>query len=165
MRKKILILLMLFSLLTLTACEKKETNNSDAIKFKEEYESKNDTLKSVSISSNNPFIYKTADDIINMKNNKETFLVFIGKSDDELSRDSIESLISVSYDNDLDTIYYVNSDYDKLFELIDKSEAIPVVFNVLNGEVEDVSFDLNKDGIEDIIKDTVETLNTCNSEC
>ena len=81
MKNKILIIsLMLTIIFTLTACGKEESKNVDAIMFKEEYESLNGKTNSndkayrnISIDADNPFVYITAEELVEKINNKETF--------------------------------------------------------------------------------------------
>lgn len=114
MKKKIvIILLIVISLVGLTACSKKE--KSDALKFKEEYEKINNEKTSygtinreVSISKDNPFIYKSAEEINEMIENKETFAVYFGFATCPWCRSVIETLIETAKEKGLDTIYYVD---------------------------------------------------------
>lgn len=114
MKKKIvIILLIVISLVGLTACSKKE--KSDALKFKEEYEKINNEKTSygtinreVSISKDNPFIYKSAEEINEMIENKETFAVYFGFATCPWCRSVIETLIEIAKEKGLDTIYYVD---------------------------------------------------------
>lgn len=114
MKKKIVILLLIvISLVGLTACSKKE--KSDALKFKEEYEKINNEKTSygtinreVSISKDNPFIYKSAEEINEMIENKETFAVYFGFATCPWCRSVIETLIETAKEKGLDTIYYVD---------------------------------------------------------
>lgn len=114
MKKKIVILLLIvISLVSLTACSKKE--KSDALKFKEEYEKINNEKTSygtinreVTISKDNPFIYKSAEEINEMIENKETFAVYFGFAACPWCRSVIETLIETAKEKGLDTIYYVD---------------------------------------------------------
>lgn len=117
MKNKFLIITMLFlTLFTLTACKSYKPENTDAKKFKDEYESLNGTkrqkdskiIRSINISENNPMIYKEAKDIVKMINNKETFVVYFGFADCPWCRSVIPTLIDVANDLELDTIYYVD---------------------------------------------------------
>ena len=108
--KKLAVFLMVFiSLFTLTACTK-----TDAEKFKEEYEKLNNTtindkkVRNVSISKDNQVIYKTEKDIVEMMDNKESFVVYFGFSKCPWCRSVIETLLKVAKDTNLDTIYYVD---------------------------------------------------------
>ena len=189
MKKKIIIITILIIFL-LTGCNKKEennnnnnnnNNNAEAIKFKQEFEELNENYLGLSVVNNNPFVYKSYDDINNMINNKETFLVFIGRPDNNYSRSIVEPLISSSKDNDLEVIYFVDNDFGMFTDLLNQKEIIPIVFNVLNGKIESITKGYNKykgeknltdeirkenyDILNPLVKDTIDTINTCNSEC
>jgi thiol-disulfide isomerase/thioredoxin len=91
-------------------------SNNDAIKFKKEYESLNGTtrekdgktIRSINIPKNNPMIYSTADEVVKMINDKQTFLVYFGFEDCPWCRSVITNLIKAANDANLDKIYYVN---------------------------------------------------------
>lgn len=113
MKKRFIFILFIFiGLFIITWC----SNNKDSLKFKEEYESLNGTktsysdsnYRSVNISKRNPFVYSTADDILDMINNKETFYVYFGSSYCPWCRSVIEEAINSSIDNKIDKIYYVD---------------------------------------------------------
>ncbi len=106
------ILLVLLLTFSLTGCVDK---NSDAYKFKKEYESYNNEKNSngkeyrtVKIPNDNPFIYKTADEIAQMMENRETFVVYFGFSTCPWCRSVLSTLIDVAKDNNLEKIYYVD---------------------------------------------------------
>lgn len=113
MKKRFIFILFIFiGLFIITWC----SNNKDSLKFKEEYESLNGTktsysdsnYRSVNISKRNPFVYSTADDILDMMNNKETFYVYFGSSYCPWCRSVVEEAINSSIDNKIDKIYYVD---------------------------------------------------------
>ncbi|MBQ9318844.1 MAG: hypothetical protein IJR82_04370 [Bacilli bacterium] len=120
--KKNLIVCLLVLVLIISGCgrvkdkeeDKKVDNTQDALKFKEEYESLNgvenngNTIRTVNISKDNPFVYKEAGDIVEMMNDKETFIVYFGFSKCPWCRSMIETLIKVAKDYQIDTIYYVD---------------------------------------------------------
>ena len=113
--KKILILLIIFtSVFIITGCSDKQKEITDAEKFKEEYESVNGKeiyekkARKISISKNNPFIYKNAKDIVEMMEQDETFLVYFGFNTCPWCRSVIEELIHVAEDNKIEKIYYVD---------------------------------------------------------
>ena len=108
--KKIIILLI--TLVLLTSCAKKET---DANKFKKEYENKNseeiiagENYRKLDISKNNPFVYSSGDEIVNKIENKETFYVYIGSSKCPWCRSVIEKFIEIASLNNIDKVYYVD---------------------------------------------------------
>ncbi len=111
MKKIFTLFLSISLLLTITGCGFKE---SDAKKFKEEYESLNNEengnhkIRPVSIDKNNPIIYSTADDIVNMIDEKETFVVYFGFAKCPWCRSMIETLFKVADDNKISKIYYVD---------------------------------------------------------
>ncbi len=74
---------------------------TDGQKFKEEY----DYLE---IDHNNPFIYKTASEIVDLINNKETFLVYFGYASDENVKKVLPIMIKALNDEKVNKIYYVN---------------------------------------------------------
>lgn len=115
-KKIIPILVMLLVLLNITGCrDKKNIQSEDALKFKEEYESINDTSNSsgkkhrvLSISKDNPFIYATGEEIVKKMEKNETFYVYFGSSYCPWCRSVIEKAIEVAKKNNIDTIYYVD---------------------------------------------------------
>jgi len=116
MRKIISLILIILSVIVVTGCEKKETKLTDAEKFKEEYESLNNTtnekngkkIRNLSIPEDNPMIYKTAEEISKMIDNKETFIVYFGFKDCPWCRSVVEELINVAKDKNIGRIYYVD---------------------------------------------------------
>ena len=90
-------------------------NDSDNIKFKNEYESlngtKNDsgkTIRSISISQDNPFRYANEVDIVDMINDKKSFLVYFGFAKCPWCRSVLPNLVRALKDYNIDTIYYVD---------------------------------------------------------
>ena len=113
MKKKILlIIVLLIGIISITGCEKKEL--TDAEKFKEEYESLNNKtikkkkVRNVSISKENPIIYKEAKDIIEMMDSKKTFIVYFGFNDCPWCRSMVETMLEVAKDYNIDEIYYID---------------------------------------------------------
>lgn len=113
--KKVFISIML--LLSLTGCSNKELKEelTDALKFKEEYESLNEETNNngnkyrlLEIEEGNPFIYKSASDIVEMIDNKETFVVYFGFASCPWCRSVVPSLIEVATDLGISSIYYVD---------------------------------------------------------
>jgi thiol-disulfide isomerase/thioredoxin len=117
--KKIKFLLVLFvAIILLTGCSKKESEvvETDATKFKEEYESLNGTInessgseiRTISISEDNPIIYKEAGDIVSAIENKETFLVYFGFASCPWCRSVVPTMLSVASNLGIKKIYYVD---------------------------------------------------------
>ncbi|MGN1275853.1 MAG: hypothetical protein ACI4UK_02535 [Floccifex sp.] len=134
---------LLVLLLICVGCSQKE---SDQMKFKNEYENlngtirekDNQTIRSLSIDQDNPFIYATSKDILEKIENKESFLVYFGFADCPWCRSAIETFISSCKENNISVVYYVdvkdirdeiddqlnttkqgNPDYMKLIEVLD----------------------------------------------
>lgn len=116
MKKILVIILTLAILVTLTGCTKKEITKTDAIKFKEEYESLNGTknesngkeYRTISIDEDNPFIYSTAEEISKKIDDKETFIVYFGFKECPWCRSVLEELVEVAKKNNIEKIYYVD---------------------------------------------------------
>ena len=130
MKKVLLSLLIVLSIFTLTSCGKKEVKNSDAIKFKEEYEKLNGeqnrngvTYREVKIDEKNPFVFATAEEIQEKIDNKETFAVYFGFNSCPWCRSVITTLIEVAKDLKVDKIYYVDVlDIRDTYELNSKNK-------------------------------------------
>ncbi len=140
LKKKFLMLLIIFvCLFTMTACNQKDNNTNkskveeDSIKFKEDYEKLNGktrdkdgkTIRTIEISKDNPFKYKTEDELIQAINNKETFIVYFGFNDCPWCRSVVPTLIEVAKDLKIDNIYYVDvKEIRDVLELDDDNKAI-----------------------------------------
>ncbi len=105
--------------------------NQDALKFKTDYEAVNgekvgdNEVRTLSIPEDNPFIYKTEDELVEMINNKESFVVYFGFPKCPWCRSVLPSLIDAAKKNKIDKIYYVNVlDIRDTYELNDKNEAV-----------------------------------------
>ena len=106
-------MIIVLSLFLLTGCVDK---NSDAYKFKEEYESINNKenenngkkYRELSIPTDNPIEYATAKDIVEKINNKETFIVYFGFKECPWCRSIITELLNVASDKEVEKIYYVD---------------------------------------------------------
>ena len=112
MKKIEIIVITLISLFLLTGCVDK---TSDAYKFKTEYESINNKdnghgkkYRRLTISNDNPFVYSTAEEILEKVNKKETFIVYFGFKECPWCRSIIEELIHAAKDKKVDKIYYVD---------------------------------------------------------
>ncbi len=130
MKKIILSLLIVLSVFTLSSCGKKEVKNTDAIKFKEEYEKLNGeknrngvTYREVEIDEENPFVFATAEEIQEKIDNKETFAVYFGFNSCPWCRSIITTLIEVADDLNIEKIYYVDVlDIRDTYELNSKNK-------------------------------------------
>ena len=115
MKKKFLILILLFiTIFATNACDNKKINDA-SLAFKEEYESLNGKTnkngkihRTVSIDEFNPYEKVTASDILNKIENKETFYVYFGDKLCPWCRSVIEKSIEIANKNNINKIYYVN---------------------------------------------------------
>lgn len=117
MKKKVLIVVaILVAALAFVFIHKMhfDYKNSDAYKFKVEYESlngvKNDygkTYRTLNISKKNRMIYSTAKEIVEKTENKETFIVYFGFNKCPWCRSMVENLVDLSIENEMD-VYYVD---------------------------------------------------------
>ncbi len=89
--------------------------NPDAVKFKEEYESLNNTdngkdknYRAVEINDENVFVYVTAEELAEKIDNDETFIVYFGFKSCPWCRSVISTLDKVSREKKVDKIYYVD---------------------------------------------------------
>lgn len=108
------------------------TTVTDAYKFKNEYESVNDQetssgkkIRNLTIADNNPFVYKTPEELVKMIEDKKTFVVYFGFSTCPWCRSVINSLVDASLEKEVKKIYYVDvKEIRDKFELNDNNEAV-----------------------------------------
>lgn len=92
----------------------KNSEFSDALKFKKEYESLNGKVsygenkyKDLNISKNNPIKYSNSNEIIDVINNG-TGIIYLGFPECPWCRTAVPVLLDVVKDNKIDKIYYLN---------------------------------------------------------
>lgn len=113
MRTSIKLITLMFIIIFISGCFNK---SNDALKFKEEHEILNgkaventdNFIRTLSIDKDNPFVYKTPKDIVELMKNEETFIVYFGFASCPWCRSVLPILTEVSKDLELDKIYYVN---------------------------------------------------------
>lgn len=131
MKFKIVTISILCLILCIGCSEPKQT---DAIKFKEEYEKYNDKKIKLDIDEENIVKYATSEKINNLIKDK-TGVIFIGKPNDNLSRTAINILLQAADSTDLNAIYYIDN-LDNIEGLNDiKDPKIPLVINILEGKI------------------------------
>ena len=126
MNKKKLTLLIIVIVLILGFCiggyfliVHKE-QNKDALRFKREYESLNDTVResdgakynNVSIDKNNPIKYVTVEEAIKLLDSKKA-IIYVGANWCPWCRNMIEPMLDVLKELNIKTIYYLELDDDK----------------------------------------------------
>ena len=110
--KYIKIVLVIVLLVLVTACK---NSDSDAIKFKKEYESLNNKIrnedghkiKSIKISENNPIKYSNYDEVLSVIK-EGTGIIYLGYPDCPWCRTALPVLLEAANDYKIDTIYYIN---------------------------------------------------------
>lgn len=119
MKKRLMILIAIIVLLIggiFTFLYLKENRiNSDAIRFKEEYESLNGKenssgkeYRTITIAKANPFVYITSEELVQKIENGETFYVYFGSKLCPWCRSVIEKMIEVAKEKKIEKIYYVD---------------------------------------------------------
>jgi len=115
MKKKYIILIILLLIVLISSILYINYKNNDQIKFKNEYESlngkkskSNKKIRTITIPKDNMIVYKTEEDIVNMINNKETFIVYFGFAECPWCRSVVPTLIQVAKDLKVEKIYYVD---------------------------------------------------------
>ena len=115
------IIMIILALVFITGCGNNKVN--DSIKFKESYESLNDSKRSISISEDNPFVYSNGEEVINKINDNEEMFIYIGDPKCPWCRSVIEKFISVAKEANVDKVYYVeiwDNDHNEIY----RSKAI-----------------------------------------
>jgi thiol-disulfide isomerase/thioredoxin len=112
MKKLFLILFVCVAILTLAGCNKEK--QSDALKFKNEYESLNGKkssngkiIKKIKIDKNNPIKYSDFDEVLDVIK-KGTGIVYLGFPECPWCRTALPVLLEAAKDYKIDTIYYIN---------------------------------------------------------
>lgn len=93
----------------------RKDNLGDALKFKEEYESYNGLVNEhnnlnyleVNVNNNNPFVYKTDEEIIDVLKNEDA-IIYFGYATCPWCRNIIEPLQKALLDANIDHAYYVD---------------------------------------------------------
>lgn len=126
------IFISIIMVIFITGCS--STEDSDAVKFKNEFEKYNDTKIELKIDKDNIIKYATSDEVNEIIQNK-TGVIFIGSPSDDLSRVAISTLLQAADSTDLKTIYYISS-IDGIEELENvENKETPLVVDVLEGKI------------------------------
>ncbi len=114
MKKSILLILLLCLVIPLVGCGKDEDLRTDAVKFKEEYESLNKTeneegklYRTITVDEENPIVYTTYEELSSLVDEKKNFLVYFGSKTSKYSRSVVPYLIKQAKTQGIDVIYYV----------------------------------------------------------
>ncbi len=131
-KKQIIILLVIAVLIVMTVVgillfKNNKSNNEDAIKFKEEYEAlngtvregTNNTYRDIEISKNNPIKYVDAKETLKVLKSDKA-IIYVGAEWCPWCRNAVPVLFEVAKSYDVKTIYYLDLDDEKsLFEIKD----------------------------------------------
>ena len=127
MKKKVLIIISVIVLLLVLIIgvyfiffHKPEAKNEDALKFKEEYESLNNTVRksdganynNVDVPEDNPIKYISVDEAIDLLDSKKT-IIYVGANWCPWCRNMLKPMFDVAEELEVDTIYYLELDDDK----------------------------------------------------
>lgn len=154
-RKSKILIILLIILLIATGCKKE---NTDALRFKEEFEQYNDSLSKVNISESNPFVY-TKDIKENIESEK-ALVIFYANPKDENSRKFVKDIIELSESKGLKKIYYIEMDENNTYQLNDtKINNMPSLVSVIRKNVDSIAD--NKEESALLIEKVVTELNTC----
>ena len=137
--KKVVKLSLLFLIVLLTGCfntkKVEKVEYTDALKFKEEYESLNDKYLEVEIKEKNPIKYSSMAEIEDIINNKSG-IIFLGNSKDNKSRVILPSLIEATNQTGIKPLYYLSiEDKEEIKGLLNKDLDIPLIIFVKDGEI------------------------------
>ena len=161
-KRSIFVIIALVIVLIITGCSYEEKDKkSDALKFKEEYESINGdkvkgteyVVRELTIPENNPIVYAEANDIISMMDNNDTFVVYFGFSSCPWCRSILPILLDVAEESDIKKIYYVDvKDIRDKLEINDDGDVVTIkegsegyigLLNRLDNVLEDYTLEHN----------------------
>ena len=101
--KKIIILLSI--LIMLSGCGNKKKENTDALRFKEEY-------SMIDIYKENPYVYSNKEEVLKLLN--KTGVIYIGSSDNKESIELLKKLNEAVDNTGISKVYYLNNYYEEV---------------------------------------------------
>lgn len=135
MKKKTIMIvttILVVSIMTLVVLLVIKNNSNkeltDALRFKEEYESLNNTVRentddiyqSIKIPKDNPIQYVNTEAVINIIKNEKA-IVYVGANWCPWCRNAVPVLLDMAKKNNIETIYYLELDNEKsVYEVVDK---------------------------------------------
>lgn len=140
--KKFLSVIFILMLIFISGCGKKEEEvieTTDALKFKEEYETLNGETSSsgkqysnLSINEDNPVKYSSYDEVIDVINNG-TGIIYLGYPECPWCRSALPVLLDAVSDYGIDKIYYLNMKNERDYLTVSDGKIV---------------YDVDKDGNE-----------------
>lgn len=115
MKKVVTILTAIILVIGMTSCGKKETKQTEAMKFKEEYEKLNNQAKesgngkysSIEIPEDNAIVYSNVEEILSILENKSG-VIYFGYPECPWCRNMVSPLLNTANMVGMDKIYYLN---------------------------------------------------------
>ncbi|OKZ57551.1 MAG: hypothetical protein BHV99_01000 [Clostridium sp. 26_21] len=137
------------------------SGKNDAQKFKEEYEkinggktSDNETYNELNINENNPMVYISLEELVDIINTENEAYIYISSSFCPYCRATVETLLNVAKDLKIDKIYYYDDtkqsqsdQYDNMLEKLEEKGVnfinkdgkrkwgVPLILKTKNGQV------------------------------
>ena len=116
------------------------TETEDSKKFKQEYEELNnierkegETYISVNIPTENPIIYVTPEELLNLINSDEQAYIFISGANSPFSRAIIEPLLNVLQELEIEKLYYLDTTNGITFK--DDAQKQEIMNNLTEKEI------------------------------
>lgn len=127
----VVVMIVVLGTIIIPNIKKEPVNNSDAVKFKEEYESLNNTIResdgarygSITINEDNPFVYINATEALDILSSKQA-IIYIGAAWCPWCRNAVPVMSDVAKDLNIDTIYYLNLDDEKSNFIVDDEKLV-----------------------------------------
>ncbi len=124
-------LLIVLAAISFAILNKKNDEETDAIRFKKEYEALNGTIREsdgakyndVIVDEDNPFIYIDAKEAIDVIDNKNA-IIYVGAAWCPWCRNAIPVLVDVAKKNNIKEIYYLNLDEEKSVWEVEDGKAV-----------------------------------------
>lgn len=159
------ILTCLFTLILMLCGCTSQNVESDAMKFKTEYESLNGTIRekdgktirTITIDEDNPIVYASDEEILNKIQNGDTFVVYFGFSDCPWCRSIVPTLIQVAKDAQINQVFYCDikeirdtyelDENNKPIQTKEGSSAYPELLKEMDNVLDDYTLS-SEDGTE-----------------
>lgn len=127
----IVVMIVVLGTIIIPNIKKETANNNDAVKFKKEYESLNNTIResdgarygSITINEDNPFVYINATEALDILSSKKA-IIYIGAAWCPWCRNAVPVMSDVAKGLNIDTIYYLNLDDEKSNFIVENGKLV-----------------------------------------